>query len=254
MVATSQKSDSSAPVVELSNVHKVYHLGEPVPVLDGVSLTIQEGTFTAIMGPSGSGKSTLLNLIGCLDRATTGTLHVAGQDVTVLGEADRTRLRGEAIGFVFQTFNLMPKLTALENVALPLVFQGWRRENRTDRAGSLLEKVGLADRVNHRPSELSGGQRQRVAIARALVNEPVLVLADEPTGSLDSETGRRIMGLFQRLHEAGNTVVMVTHEQHIAGHAERIVHMLDGKIERTEAVQPRREANDSITEEHAWMQ
>lgn len=253
MGASSEEHGPEIGVVRLSDVHKVYDLGEPIPVLDGVSFTVERGSYTAIMGPSGSGKSTLLNLVGCLDRPTAGTLHVAGRDVTVLGDAERTRLRGEEIGFVFQTFNLMPKLTARENVALPLVFRGQNREQRREHARELLEKVGLGDRADHRPSQISGGQRQRVAIARALVNDPTLVLADEPTGSLDSETGRQIMGLFRQVHEAGNTLLVVTHERHIAEHAERIVHMLDGRIERIERVDSRRDPAP-VPGEGTWTQ
>jgi putative ABC transport system ATP-binding protein len=186
------------------------------------------------MGPSGSGKSTLMNLIGCLDTPTEGHIDVNGEEVTTMSDRERTRIRGDEVGFVFQTFNLMPRLTALENVALPLVFKGVDRGERTDRAAAVLERVGLGDRLDHRPNELSGGQRQRVAIARALVSDPALVLADEPTGNLDSETGEQIMDLFADIHADGNTILMVTHERHIAEHAERIVHMLDGKLERIE--------------------
>lgn len=221
-------------IVSVENVHKVYQLGEPVPVLNDVSLTLRRGSYTAIMGPSGSGKSTLLNLVGCLDRPTAGTVTVDGVDATTLGDAERTVVRRDEIGFVFQQFNLMPKLTATQNVALPLVFRGVARARRRERAAELLDRVDLGDRGDHRPSELSGGQRQRVAVARALANDPALLLADEPTGSLDSETGGRIMDLFDRLRAAGNTIVVVTHERYIAERAERIVHLLDGRVERIE--------------------
>ncbi|WP_246310211.1 ABC transporter ATP-binding protein [Halorarum halophilum] len=221
-------------IVSVRDVHKVYELGEPVPVLNGVSLDLQRGSYTAIMGPSGSGKSTLLNLVGCLDRPTTGTVHVDGVDVTTLDDAKRTTVRRDKVGFVFQQFNLMPKLTAIQNVALPLVFKGVPRAQRRERARELLERMDMSDRGDHHPNELSGGQRQRVAIARSLANDPALLLADEPTGSLDSETGARIMGVFEELHEAGNTIVLVTHERPIAEHAERIVHLLDGELERIE--------------------
>ena len=227
--------------VSLRDVRKTYYLGEPVHALDGVSLSIPRGSYTAVMGPSGSGKSTLLNLIGCLDTATEGTVSVNGREVTSLSDRDRTRVRGEEIGFVFQTFNLMPKLTAAENVALPLVFQGVSRSERKELAEDRLDEVGLGDRTDHRPNELSGGQRQRVAIARALAADPAIILADEPTGNLDSETGQQIMGLFQRLHDEGNTVLMVTHERPIAEHAQRVVHVLDGTIESVEEIEsPRR--------------
>ena len=193
------------------------------------------------MGPSGSGKSTLMNLIGCLDTPTDGSVVVNDADVTTLSDRERTSLRGREIGFVFQTFNLMPKLTAAENVALPMVFQGVSRSDRTDRARDLLDRVGLADRVDHRPNELSGGQRQRVAIARALANDPALILADEPTGNLDTETGAQIMDLFAELHAEGNTILMVTHERPIAEHADRIIHLLDGILEKEETIaDPRR--------------
>src|SRR6056297_1616680 len=225
---------SDVPAVSLEDVRKTYELAEPVHALDGVSLDVPRGSYTAIMGPSGSGKSTLLNLIGCLDTPTAGRVVIDGQDVSALGEQGRTRLRGTQVGFVFQTFNLMPRLNALENVALPQLFQGVGRSARFERAGDLLERVGLADRTDHLPSELSGGQRQRVALARALVNDPAIVLADEPSGNLDTETEAAILDLFEEFHEAGTTLMVVTHERHVAERAERIVHLLDGKIERIE--------------------
>ena len=230
--------------VEFVDVRKTYHVGEPVHALDDVSLSIPRGSYTAVMGPSGSGKSTLLNLIGCLDSPTEGRILVNGEDVTELPQRERTRVRGDEIGFVFQTFNLMPKLTAEENVALPLVFRGISGSERSRRAKELLEDVGLGDRGDHRPNELSGGQRQRVAIARALANDPAIILADEPTGNLDSETGRQIMGLFQQLHDEGNTILMVTHERDIAEHAERIIHVLDGTVERIEEIESPRRVED----------
>jgi len=227
--------------VRLQDVRKTYHLGEPVHALDGVDVSIPRGSYTAVMGPSGSGKSTLLNLIGCLDTPSEGTLYVNGREVTELSESELTKVRGEEIGFVFQTFNLMPRLTAIENVALPLVFQGVGRTERRDRARDLLYQVGLRGREDHRPNELSGGQRQRVAIARALASDPAIILADEPTGNLDSDTGRQIMRLFQELHDDGHTVLMVSHERHVAEHADRIVHVLDGHVERIEEIEsPRR--------------
>jgi putative ABC transport system ATP-binding protein len=228
--------------VVLEGVSKTYRLGDqPVTALSGVSMRLQRGSYTAVMGPSGSGKSTLMNLVGCLDTPTSGRVVVDGQDVAGLSDRERTRLRGREIGFVFQTFNLMPRLTAAENVALPMVFQGVSAAERELRARQLLDRVGLAERATHRPRELSGGQRQRVAIARALANDPALLLADEPTGNLDSATGRAIMSQFADLHRAGNTVLVVTHERPIAEHADRIVHLLDGEIERVETIdEPRR--------------
>ena len=236
-----ESDGAEEPAVSLDDVRKTYQLGEPVHALDGVSLSIERGSYTAVMGPSGSGKSTLMNLVGCLDTPTEGTVRVDGRDVVTLSDRERTRLRGEEIGFVFQTFNLMPRLTAAENVTLPMVFQDVPRGERRSRAIELLERVGLGDRADHRPNELSGGQRQRVAIARALANDPALLLADEPTGNLDSETGERIMALFAELNAEGNTILMVTHERSIAEHADQIVHLLDGEIERIETVEaPRR--------------
>ncbi|WP_224334463.1 ABC transporter ATP-binding protein [Haloprofundus halobius] len=234
-----ERTDDNA-VVSLSGVYKVYELGEPVPVLHDVSLDVPRGSYTAIMGPSGSGKSTLLNLIGCLDTPTAGEIYIDGTNISKLSDSERARVRGEKIGFVFQTFNLMPRLTALENVAMPLSFRDVSREERTERAESLLADVGLEGRVDHKPTELSGGQRQRVAVARALVNDPAIILADEPTGSLDSETSRQIMNLFESLYQRGNTILMVTHERDIAEHAERIVHVLDGEIERVEELGEKR--------------
>jgi len=224
----------SEPVVAAQALRRTYHLGEPVHALDGVSLELPEGSFTAVMGPSGSGKSTLMNLLGCLDTPDEGTVEIRGQAVSALSDGERARLRGTEIGFVFQTFNLMPRLTAAENVALPLVFTNPEGVDRRERAGTLLSRLGLGDRLDHTPPELSGGQRQRVAIARALANEPALVLADEPTGNLDTGTGAEIMDVFAELHGAGRTILMVTHERHIAEHAERIVHLVDGGIEEVE--------------------
>jgi len=225
---------SSGTAVSLSNVRKTYRIGEPVHALDGVSLEVPRGSYTAIMGPSGSGKSTLMNLVGCLDTPTEGTVVVGGQDVRTLGDRERTRLRGTEVGFVFQTFNLMPRLNAVENVALPQLFQGVGRAERLERARNLLERVGLGDRTDHMPNELSGGQRQRVALARALVNDPAIVLADEPSGNLDTDTEADILDLFDEFHEGGTTMLVVTHERHVAERADRIVHLLDGKIERIE--------------------
>ncbi|MFB6165528.1 MAG: ABC transporter ATP-binding protein [Haloarculaceae archaeon] len=232
-MATSRGSEATA-AVELADVSRRYYRGGPVDALAGVSLSLPVGSYTAVMGPSGSGKSTLLNLIGCLDSPTGGTVRVGGQAVTELSERERARVRGREVGFIFQTFNLMPRLTAVENVALPLVFQDVPRDERLDRARDLLTRVGLADRLDHLPSELSGGQRQRVAIARALITDPAILLADEPTGNVDTETGARIMGLIDDLQASGHTVLLVTHERDIAEHAERIVHLRDGRVERVE--------------------
>ncbi|WP_267641557.1 ABC transporter ATP-binding protein [Haloarchaeobius amylolyticus] len=225
---------TEGPAVRLTDVRKTYQVGEPVHALDGVTLDIDRGSYTAVMGPSGSGKSTLMNVIGCLDTPTEGQVYVNGEEVTAMGDRERTRIRGQEVGFVFQTFNLMPRMTAVENVALPLVFRGVGASERREQAADILERVGLGDRLDHVPNELSGGQRQRVAIARALVSDPAIILADEPTGNLDTKTGEQIMALFEELHAEGNTVMMVTHERHIAEHAERVVNIVDGQIESVE--------------------
>ncbi|WP_207590020.1 ATP-binding cassette domain-containing protein [Halomontanus rarus] len=235
-IARSSDETGASPVVSATDVRRTYHLGEPVHALDGVSLSLPRGSFTAVMGPSGSGKSTLMNLLGALDTPDGGAVEIDGQSLTDLSESEQARLRGTKIGFVFQTFNLMPRLTAAENVTLPMVFHDTVDEGRRERARTLLERVGLGDRLDHDPSELSGGQRQRVAIARALANEPALLLADEPTGNLDTETGDEIMDLFHELNDAGRTILMVTHERQIAEHADRIVHLVDGKIDEIESV------------------
>jgi putative ABC transport system ATP-binding protein len=229
-------SSGAEPVVDVSEARKTYDLGGTVVALDGVSLSLPEGSYTAVMGPSGSGKSTLLNLIGGLDTPDAGRIRVAGEDLGDATEDRRAAIRGTEIGFVFQTFNLMPRLTATENVALPLVFDGWSQSDRLDRAGEMLSSVGLGDRLDHRPTELSGGQRQRVAIARALASDPALVLADEPTGNIDTDTGGEIMDLLAGIHGEGNTVLLVTHSRRIAEHANRIVHLRDGAIESIESV------------------
>jgi putative ABC transport system ATP-binding protein len=240
--ATADGVDAATPAVSLSDVSRVYRRGEPVHALDSVSLTLPDGSYTAVMGPSGSGKSTLLNLVGCLDTPTAGTVEVEGRDVAALSDRERAGVRGRSVGFVFQTFNLMPRLTAAENVALPLVFQDWERADRLERARALLSEVGLADRTDHRPAELSGGQRQRVAIARALATDPAIILADEPTGNVDSETGAVIMDILDDLHGAGNTILLVTHERTIAERAERIVHIEDGEIRDIESLADTEEA------------
>ena len=210
-----------------------YHLGaEVVHALSGVDVQIRRNEFTAIMGPSGSGKSTLMNLLGCLDTPSSGEYWLNSQKVSELDEDTLARIRNKEIGFVFQTFNLLPRATALHNVELPLVYSGVPAKERRERAEGALGKVGLSDRMQHRPNELSGGQRQRVAIARALVNEPSIVLADEPTGNLDSGTSQEILEVFEGLHDAGQTIILITHETDIAAHASRQIHLLDGKVER----------------------
>ena len=218
-------------LIDLKGIEKVYEMeAEDVRALRGVDLEIEGGEYAAIMGPSGSGKSTLMNIVGCLDTPSAGTYRLNGADVSEMNPNELADVRNQRIGFVFQTFNLLPRSSAFHNVELPLVYAGTRRRQRRERAEAALERVGLADRMDHRPAELSGGQRQRVAIARALVNEPSLLLADEPTGNLDSRTGEEIMGLFDHLHAEGNTVILVTHEQHVAGHARRSIAILDGLV------------------------
>ena len=218
-------------LIELKGIEKVYEMGaEDVRALRGVDLDIERGEYAAIMGPSGSGKSTLMNIVGCLDTPSAGSYRLNGTDVSEMNANELADVRNQQIGFVFQTFNLLARSSAFHNVELPLVYAGTRRGERRDRTEAALERVGLADRMDHRPAELSGGQRQRVAIARALVNEPSLLLADEPTGNLDSRTGEEIMGLFDHLHAEGNTVILVTHEQHVAGHARRRIAILDGLV------------------------
>jgi putative ABC transport system ATP-binding protein len=220
------------PLIETRDLWKTYVMGdEEIHALKGVSIAIERGEYVAIMGPSGSGKSTLMNLIGCLDTPSKGTYLLNGKEVSQMNDNELARIRNEEIGFVFQTFNLLPRATALHNVELPLVYAGVPAKERLDRARQALHKVELAERMTHRPNELSGGQRQRVAIARALVNNPSILLADEPTGNLDSKTGAEIMGLFERLHKAGNTIVLVTHEADVAAFAYRSIHIRDGKVE-----------------------
>jgi putative ABC transport system ATP-binding protein len=219
------------PAVDIANVRKSYYIGKmEVPILHGIDLAIQRGEFIAIMGPSGSGKSTLMNLIGCLDRPTGGAIHVSGKDVSKLSEAELARLRGFEIGFVFQTFNLVSRMSVLKNVELPTLANQKPDINPGKRVKKLLELVGLSDRAHHKPTELSGGQRQRVAIARALVNDPSIILADEPTGNLDTKTGDEIMKIFEDLNRDGRTIIMITHDPEIAAHADRIVRVKDGLL------------------------
>jgi putative ABC transport system ATP-binding protein len=219
-------------VIEIRNIIRDFKLGqEIVHVLKGIDLDIKRGEYVAIMGPSGSGKSTLMNLLGCLDTPTAGSYLLNGNDVSQMSDDELAEIRNTEIGFVFQTFNLLPRTTALENVALPMIYAGASKKQRSDRASEVLTDVGLADRMDHKPNQLSGGQRQRVAVGRALVNKPSIILADEPTGNLDSKTGTEIMGLFDEIHAAGNTVIMVTHEEEIAAHAKRIIRLRDGIIE-----------------------
>ena len=221
-----------AKIIETHNISKVYKMGNNiVNALQSVSIDIDKGEYVAFMGPSGSGKSTLMNIVGCLDSPTDGTYMLNNQMVSEMTENELAQVRNKEIGFVFQTFNLLPRATALENVALPLIYAGYGKSDRNEMAMAALESVSLADRYHHRPNELSGGQRQRVAIARALVNDPSIILADEPTGNLDSKTSSDIMGLFQELHDKGNTIIMVTHEDDIAHYAHRIVRLRDGLVE-----------------------
>ena len=223
---------SLPPIIHLDDISKSYFMGkEPLPVLKGVSLEIFKNEYVALMGPSGSGKSTLMNILGCLDSPTAGRYILNGKDVSTMPDDDLADVRNIEIGFVFQQFNLLPRLTAAENVALPLVYAGIPRKQRMERALEVLEKVNLTDRSHHKPNELSGGQCQRVAIARALVNNPSLILADEPTGNLDTKTSIEIMDIFSTIQSAGNTVVLVTHEEDIARYAQRIVRLRDGVIE-----------------------
>jgi putative ABC transport system ATP-binding protein len=228
---------SAGVVIKTEELAKVYEMGaEQVHALRGVDVEIRKGEYVAIMGPSGSGKSTLMNLIGCLDSPSSGRYWLAGRLVSDLDDDELAYIRNKEIGFVFQTFNLLPRATALHNVELPLIYNGTPAEERLERAKKALERVDLADRMSHKPNELSGGQRQRVAVARALVNSPSIVLADEPTGNLDSKTGDEILALFKNLHQQGNTIILVTHEHDIAQHAHRIIHIRDGKIDSDQVV------------------
>jgi putative ABC transport system ATP-binding protein len=226
---------ASGVAIRTEDLWKTYEMGaEHLHALRGVSIEIRRGEYVAIMGPSGSGKSTLMNLIGCLDTPSKGRYWLAGRLVSELNDDELAYIRNKEIGFVFQTFNLLPRATALHNVELPMIYNGTPTEERLERARKALAQVDLADRMMHKPNELSGGQRQRVAIARALVNSPSILLADEPTGNLDSQTGEEIMALFARLHQQGNTIILVTHEQDIAAHAHRVIRLRDGKVEKDE--------------------
>lgn len=222
----------SNAIISISDLKKIYVMGTTeVRALNGVNIDINKNEYAALMGPSGSGKSTLMNLLGCLDTPTSGKYFLNDTNVSSMSDDELAAVRNKEIGFVFQTFNLLPRMTALDNVALPLVYSGLRKKDREEKARIVLESVGLGDRVDHRPNELSGGQRQRVAIARALVNDPSIILADEPTGNLDTKTSIEIMQIFEKIHDAGNTVILVTHEPDIAVHAHRIIRLRDGIVE-----------------------
>jgi putative ABC transport system ATP-binding protein len=222
---------TTTPIIRLRRVSRTYQMGPlQVPALDDVSLDVQPGEFVAIVGPSGSGKSTMMHILGCLDRPTAGAYELAGTPVAELDDDGLAKLRSQTIGFVFQSYNLLPRTTALDNVATPLLYQGIGRRERAERARAALDRLGLADRVSHEPTELSGGQQQRVAVARALVTEPALILADEPTGNLDSRSGADVMGVFRELHASGRTIVLITHDAEVAASASRQIHLLDGRI------------------------
>lgn len=238
----------SKRVIEISDLTRHYTMGQTlVRALDGVTFNIQENEYIAIMGPSGSGKSTLMNLIGCLDTPTSGEYILNGHNVSDLDDSELAQIRNREIGFVFQTFNLLPRTDCLSNVELPLIYSGLKSKLRKEKATETLTKVGLGDRMDHKPNELSGGQRQRVAIARALVNDPSILLADEPTGNLDSKTGDEIMFLFEELYRSGNTIILVTHENDIAKYARRVIRLRDGKIEVDEKIDNPTLANQDIT-------
>ncbi len=225
----------SQEVIKLNEIARHFVVGtETVKAIRSISLSIEKNEFVALMGPSGSGKSTLMNILGCLDTPTGGNYFLNGNDVSMLNDNQLAEIRNKEIGFIFQTFNLLPRSTALENVTLPLIYAGMSKVKRIERAKEVLEDVQLSDRITHKPNELSGGQRQRVAVARALVNHPSIILADEPTGNLDSKTSIEIMGLLERIHKAGNTIIVVTHEEDIAKHAHRIIRLIDGNISSDE--------------------
>lgn len=222
-------------IIKVEHLRREYRMGEEtVHALRDVSISINKNEYVALMGPSGSGKSTLMNLLGCLDSPTSGEYYLNNINVSTMGDIDLAQVRNKQIGFIFQTFNLLPRLSSLDNVALPLIYAGMNKKDRTERAAEVLKSVGLGDRMTHKPNELSGGQRQRVAVARALVNDPAIILADEPTGNLDTKTSVEIMGLFEEIHSKGNTIILVTHEPDIALHAHRIVKLRDGLVENDE--------------------
>jgi putative ABC transport system ATP-binding protein len=231
MFSSDREVDRVAEIIKVENVKKIYRMGDnEVRALDGVSLVVEEGEFLIVMGPSGSGKTTLLHLMGCLDKPTEGEIYIASTPVSKLNDSQLAKIRNKMVGFVFQQFNLLPRLTALENVELPMIYAGVPKSARRKKAKELLELVGLGDRLHHRPTQLSGGQMQRVAIARALANDPMVLLADEPTGNLDSKSGEEILKIFSELNERGQTIIIVTHDPEVAKHAGRIVRMRDGKI------------------------
>jgi putative ABC transport system ATP-binding protein len=231
MFSSDREVDRVAEIIKVENVKKIYRMGDnEVRALDGVSLVVEEGEFLIVMGPSGSGKTTLLHLMGCLDKPTEGEIYIASTPVPKLNDSQLAKIRNKMVGFVFQQFNLLPRLTALENVELPMIYAGVPKSARRKKAKELLELVGLGDRLHHRPTQLSGGQMQRVAIARALANDPMVLLADEPTGNLDSKSGEEILKIFSELNERGQTIIIVTHDPEVAKHAGRIVRMRDGKI------------------------
>jgi putative ABC transport system ATP-binding protein len=239
MLMKSDQARSNGPIIRTKDLTRVYMMGtEEVQALKGVDLQIERGDYVAIMGPSGSGKSTLMNLIGCLDTPTSGEYWLNNRAVSELTDDELAAVRNEEVGFVFQSFHLLPRYSALENVQLPLVYSNISREVRIERAKEALAAVDLTDRMTHRPNQLSGGQRQRVAIARALINHPSILLADEPTGNLDTKTGLEILALFDKLHQTGNTIITVTHEPDVAARARRVIHLRDGKIERDEETRP----------------
>jgi len=224
---------SDQSIIKIRDLSKIYDLGEvKVPALNGVDITIEKGSFVAIMGPSGSGKSTMLNILGCLDRPTSGQYFLGDQDVSLMSDSELSDVRGQRIGFIFQSYNLIPQLDVVENIHVPLFYQGKQLANYRDRCVELANLVGLGDRLDHRPLQLSGGQQQRVAVARSLVNDPLMILADEPTGNLDSKTGVEILELLDKLHKDGKTIIVVTHGQDVAERAERVIHLMDGKVDR----------------------